>query len=311
MDKITVVGSLNMDLTISAKTFPGAGETVPGDSFQTDCGGKGANQAISAANLGANVSMIGCVGDDAYGKILTENLSYHRVDTSHISVCQKTPSGVAMILLSDGDNRIIVSSGANGMLTSGDIEKSRNLLERSKIVLAQLEVPLESVVQAFGAAKKSGGFTVLNPSPIRELPASLLEKTDLLILNEHEAATLTKKSIENSNDAKNCISTLLSMGVKQVILTLGAQGCVYTTDSGIFTHPARKVEAVDTTGAGDSFCGAVIYALARDIPMHDAIKLATLVSSLTVTRMGTTSAFPSLDEIKNIQKKEGISIALS
>lgn len=311
MDKITVVGSLNMDLSISSKTFPDAGETVQGNSFQTDCGGKGANQAISAANLGADVSVIGCVGDDTYGKILTENLSCHHVDTSHLFVRDQTPSGVAMILLSDGDNRIIVSSGANGMLTPDDIEKSHSILEHSKIVLAQLEVPPESVEQAFKAAKKSGGLTVLNPSPIRDLPASLLKNTDLLILNEHEAATLTGQPIENPEDAKNRISTLLSMGVKQVILTLGAQGCVYTADGDVFTYPARKVDAIDTTGAGDSFCGAVVFALAQDIPMHDAIKLATVVSSITVTRMGTTSAFPSLEEVQNILKKEGISIALS
>ncbi len=311
MSEIVVVGSINMDLTMSTKTFPNPGETVLGDSFHTDLGGKGANQAIAAANLGAKVSMVGSVGDDLYGKLSCDNLANSSVSVTDIIVQENTPSGTAMIILCDRDNRIIVNSGANALLSPDHLRSKKELFTNAKVVLSQLESPLETVQEAFALAKENNCLTVLNPSPICELPAALLELTDILILNEHEAAALINKSINDVIDAKEAIPYLLKLGVSEVILTLGALGCVYTLHGKTYYHPARKVSALDTTGAGDSFTGAIVYSLARNIPMEQAISLATVVSSVTVTRKGTSSSFPRLQETENILKKEGILLALS
>lgn len=311
MSEIIVVGSINMDLTMSTKIFPNAGETVLGDSFQTDLGGKGANQAIAAANLGAEVSMIGSVGNDLYGKLSCDNLANNGVSVTDIIVQENTPSGTAMIILCDSDNRIIVNSGANALLSPKHLRSKANLFTGAKVVLSQLETPLATVQEAFLIAKEKHCLTILNPSPICELPASLLELTDILVLNEHEASHLVNRPIKNVLDAEESIPLLLHLGVRDVILTLGALGCVYTMQGKTFYHPARKVSAVDTTGAGDSFTGAIVYSLAKDISMEQAISLATLVSSVTVTRKGTSSSFPKIKEVKKILKKEGIDIALS
>lgn len=311
MSEIVVVGSINMDLTMSTNIFPNPGETVLGDSFHTDLGGKGANQAIAAANLGADVSMIGSVGNDLYGKLSCDNLANSGVSVTDIIVQENTPSGTAMIILCDKDNRIIVNSGANALLAPEHLRSKADLLTNAKVVLSQLETPLETVQEAFLIAKENHCITVLNPSPICELPTALLELTDVLILNEHEAATLINKPIERLKDAEDAIPLLLKLGVQKVILTLGALGCVYTLEGKTYYHPARKVSAVDTTGAGDSFAGAIVYSLARNVPMAQAIMLATVVSSVTVTRKGTSSSFPRLPEIENILQKEGIFLALS
>lgn len=310
MSKITVIGSINMDLMMSTQNFPGAGETVLGESFYTDCGGKGANQAIAAAKLGADVSMIGSVGDDLYGEMMCENLGKYHVDTSSVTIRAQESSGVAMIVLSDNDNRIIVSSGANASLLPAYIQEKSEVVAASKVVLAQLEVPLETVNYGFRLAKENDCITVLNPSPVQKLPVDLLCNTDILILNEHEAEALINSSVSSVEEAKDCIPRLLALGVKQVVLTLGEKGCVYTSGEEIYFQPARKVTAVDTTGAGDSFCGALISALAKEISMENAIEFATVVSSMTVTKKGTSSSFPTLEEVKEIQKKEGANIEL-
>ena len=311
MSEIIVVGSMNMDLMMSTRVVPNAGETVLGDNFYTDCGGKGANQAIAAAKLGAKVTMIGNVGDDTYGEIMCANLQKYQVATSGVTVCEQQSSGVAMIILSEGDNRIIVNGGANALLRPETVQKHSEIFANGSIVLAQLEIPLETVKYTFDLAKENGCATVLNPSPVCKLPKELLECTDILILNEHEAAVLTEVSVNTVEDAKCVIPRIRDWGVKEVILTLGERGCVYSEEDTVRFCPARKVQAVDTTGAGDSFCGAFLSAIAEAKPMEEAIDFATVVSSITVTRKGTSTSFPTLEEVKIMKMKEGTEYEIS
>lgn len=311
MARIIVVGSINMDLTIQTSVFPNAGETVLGDSFHTDLGGKGANQAIAAANWGSDVIMIGSVGDDLYGEMSCRNLAQHNVDISPVIIQQAQNSGVAMIILNDNDNRIIVNSGANALLSSEDIIAKQELFTADDIVLSQLEVPMDTVLTTFTLAKERGCITVLNPSPICKLSGDLLEKTDILILNEHEAEILTGMPVSTIQQAKECIPMLLAFGIETAILTLGENGCVYSHNSDIIHQPARIADAVDTTGAGDSFCGTYLSALVQGVTPPDAILIATTASSLAVTKKGTSSSFPTREEIISTLEKEGVSIELS
>lgn len=307
MGKVTVVGSINMDMSICADNFPKVGETISGYDFHTHPGGKGFNQAIAIGKLNGNISFLGCLGDDENGKRLYQTMEEHGVDPSHTEIIPNQTSGIAVILVCDGDNSIVVNSGANGCVTEAFIEKHSSAIAGSDILLSQLEVPINTVLAAFRIAKKNNVTTILNPAPILPLPEELLRLTDIIILNQTEAEVLTKKTIENIDDAKSGITTLLSMGIPKVIITLGSLGCIYTADdASIAYHPARAVSAIDTTGAGDSFCGAFTYALANHFTMEDAIKLATTVSSITVTRRGAALSIPTKTEVNTILKKEGI-----
>lgn len=312
MDKITVLGSINMDLSICSDTFPQIGETIQGYDFHTQTGGKGANQAITIGKLGGNVSFLGCLGDDANGKSLLDTLTMHHVDTSQVEVICGETSGIAMILISNADNRIVVGSGANRFVTDEFVQKHADAICHSKILLSQLEVPDTAVKTAFEVAKGNGVTTILNPAPILPLTKDFLALTDVIILNQTEAAFLTGQSMDDITHARQGILALLNMGIRQAVITLGHLGCIFSDEAGqIIHHPARCVTAVDTTGAGDSFCGAFAYALANHYPTKDAIDLATIVSSITVTRRGTSGSLPTKSEVNKILQKEGFSYELS
>lgn len=306
MNKITVVGSINMDISICSDTFPKIGETIQGYNFSTQPGGKGSNQAIAIGNLGGNVSFLGCLGDDDNGKILCNTLREHNVDTSHTEIIANQPSGTAVILVCNGDNSIVINSGANAYSTENFLKKHSSVIAESKILLSQLEITMLSVLTAFQLAKNHGVTTILNPAPILTLPRELLQLTDIMILNQTEAEFLTKHPIKNMDDAKTGILNLLHMGITKAIITLGSLGCMFTSDSGAIEYqPARAVTAIDSTGAGDSFCGAVAYALSNDRSLGEAVRLATLVSSITVTKRGAALSIPTKDEVNIILKKEG------
>lgn len=312
MDKITVLGSINMDLSICSDTFPKIGETIQGYDFHTQTGGKGANQAITIGKLGGNVSFLGCLGDDANGKNLSDTLSAHNVDISQTEVIPGESSGIAMILICSADNRIVTCSGANRFVTDEFVKKHADAICESKILLSQLEVPDTAVKAAFETAKEHGVTTILNPAPILPLTKDFLVLTDVIILNQTEAAFLTGRPIDNIADARQGIFSLLDMGVRQAVITLGHLGCIFSDeDKEVIHRPARNVTAVDTTGAGDSFCGAFAYALANNYCTKDAIELATIVSSLTVTKRGTSGSLPTKSEVNKIIQKEGLSYELS
>ncbi|MER6532810.1 ribokinase [Streptomyces sp. 900105755] len=292
MTHIAVLGSMNMDLVAYAEKAPQLGETVTGRAFRTIPGGKGANQAIAAARAGATVSMIGAVGHDAYGVRLRETLEHSGVDTDSLRTIEG-PSGTAHIVVDDeGGNAIVVIPGANGTvdhLSPGD----EGVIASADMLLLQLEIPLAAVVAGAQAARRHGIRTVLTPSPARPLPSELLDNIDLLVANEREAATLTDRT-----DPRDAAAALLDQ-VPQVIVTLGAAGSLYLTrDAAPLVIPAPHVTTVDSTGAGDTFVGALAVALAEEKPIREALSWAAAAAAISVQREGATESMPYRPEIE-------------
>ncbi|WP_089101032.1 ribokinase [Streptomyces hyaluromycini] len=292
MTHIAVLGSMNMDLVAYAEKAPQLGETVTGRAFRTIPGGKGANQAIAAARAGATVSMIGAVGHDVYGSRMRETLEHSGVDTDSLRTIEG-PSGTAHIVVDDeGGNAIVVVPGANGTvdhLAPGD----EGVIASADTLLLQLEIPLAAVVAGAEAARRHGVRTILTPSPAHPLPFELLHNIDLLVPNEREAATLTDRG-----DPRDAAAALLDR-VPQVVVTLGAAGSLYLTrDAAPLVIPAPRVTAVDSTGAGDTFVGALAVALAEEKPIREALSWAAAAAAISVQREGATESMPYRPEIE-------------
>ncbi|MFE6332600.1 ribokinase [Streptomyces sp. NPDC057798] len=291
MSHIVVLGSTNMDLVTFVEKAPQRGETVTGREFRTIPGGKGANQAVAAARAGATVSMIGAVGNDAFGTRLRTTLEQAGVDTGRLRTTEGD-SGTAHIVVDDhGGNAIVVIPAANGTvdhLAPGDEE----LIASADALLLQLEIPLGAVLAGALTARAHGVRTILTPAPAQPLPVDLLNATDLLLPNEHEVATLTGRT-----DPRTAALALLDE-VPEVVVTLGAAGCMYAArDAEPLTVPAPEVTAVDTTGAGDTFAGTLAVALAEGRPMPDALAWAAAASALSVQRPGASESMPHRPEI--------------
>ncbi|MFF6981247.1 ribokinase [Streptomyces sp. NPDC008343] len=292
MTDIVVLGSTNMDLVTYVEKAPQLGETVTGREFRTIPGGKGANQAIAAARAGGNVLMIGAVGNDAYGTRLRSTLEHSGVDTDDLRTADG-PSGTAHIVVDDeGGNAIVVIPGANGTLdhlSPGD----EGVIASADTLLLQLEVPLAAVLAGAQAARRHGVRTILTPAPAQPLPDELFAAVDLLVPNEHEAATLTGRT-----DPRDAAIGLLDL-VPAVVVTLGALGSLYVSRGAEpVTVPAPKVNAVDSTGAGDTFVGALAVALGEERPMPEALAWAAAAAALSVQREGATAAMPYRPEIE-------------
>ncbi|WP_328882289.1 ribokinase [Streptomyces sp. NBC_00299] len=292
MTDIVVLGSTNMDLVTYVEKAPQRGETVTGREFRTIPGGKGANQAIAAARAGGNVLMIGAVGNDAYGTHLRSTLEHSGVDTDDLRTADG-PSGTAHIVVDDeGGNAIVVIPGANGTLDHlgpGD----EGVIASADTLLLQLEIPLAAVLAGAQAARRHGVRTILTPAPAQPLPDELFAAVDLLVPNEHEAATLTGRT-----DPRDAAIGLLDL-VPAVVVTLGALGSLYVSrGADPVTVPAPKVNAVDSTGAGDTFVGALAVALGEERPMHEALAWAAAAAALSVQREGATAAMPYRPEIE-------------
>ncbi|MET7485709.1 ribokinase [Streptomyces sp. NPDC005538] len=292
MTHIAVLGSTNMDLVAYVTKAPRRGETVTGREFRTIPGGKGANQAIAAARSGADVTIIGAVGDDAYGARLRSTFEHSGVDTDHLRTVEG-PSGTAHIVVDDeGGNAIVVIPAANGTvdhLAPGD----EGLIATADALLLQLEIPLAAVIAGAEAARRHGVRTILTPAPAQPLPPELLATIDLLVPNEHEATTLTDRT-----DPREAAVALLDQ-VPEVIITLGSAGILYAARGAEpFTVPAPQVTAVDSTGAGDTFVGALAVALAEGRPMRDALGWAAAAAALSVQRPGATASMPYRPEIE-------------
>lgn len=289
-----------MDLVVRLPKIPKPGETLLGGVFNTYPGGKGANQAVAASRLGGHVSMIGCVGDDSFGRELVENLTKEGVDTSHVFVQPNVSSGVALIQVDDqAQNSIAVASGANFRLSSEYVEKAIQAIEKIDVVVLQLETTLETIYTAARVANQRGAKVILNPAPAQVLENDLLQLVDYLIPNEYEIATMTGFQIQNITDTDQAAQQLLSKGVKNLIVTLGNKGSVIfevNTNNSV-DIPAWKVQAVDTTAAGDCFIGAFAVGLSKEKSVKDAAAFASAAAAISVTRVGAQPSLPTCDEV--------------
>ncbi len=303
MKKITVIGSLNMDLVICTPRMPVMGETIIGSGFMTVPGGKGANQAVAAARLGGNVSMIGCVGGDIFGSRLIENLKDNNVDTANVAVIEECATGIAVILVKDGDNCIVIDQGANYKLMPETLEQLEEIIKDSFMVVVQLEIPIPTVYKAIEIARRHGIKVLLNPAPACQLDDSMLSQVDILVPNESECELITGISIKSVEDGKVAVKYLMDKGVPQVVVTLGSRGVLYNSGKDIVHKPALDVKAVDTTAAGDSFCGALAVAFSEGRGIDEAISFANLVGALTVQKKGAQSSLPTREEAEIFRRK--------
>ncbi len=284
MKKIFIVGSINTDLVISAPYIPKVGETLTGNNFFSAHGGKGANQAVAAARLGGSVVMCGCIGDDGFGKEAIAALQSDGIDTSFIRVVKSTPTGIAIIVVVDGDNRIILDKGANGCLTEQDIDKVLETAQEGDIYLTQLENPIDIIGYGLKKAKEKGMFVVLNPAPANIEIKKYLGYCDLITPNETEAELLggKKKLLEKVNT---------------VLITLGGEGFEIVTNKGSQKYLCMKITPVDTTAAGDTLCGGLVSMLAAGKTLEDAAKFGSLAASIACTRKGAQPSIPLREEV--------------
>jgi ribokinase len=296
--RVVVLGSVNADLVLRCSHMPIPGQTVHGRDFQTLPGGKGANQAVAAARLGASVSFIGCVGDDAFGRQARQLLESEGIDTQHLHSVADTPTGVAMILVDDaGQNSIALAAGANAALSIAQVDASRATIQGAGLLICQLECPLPVVQHGIALAHAAGVPVLLNPAPVQPLPAALLAQVDVLVPNESEAAALIGLAAGTAFDATAAAARLRALGPRTVIVTLGAHGVELASD-GIDAHfDAPRVRAVDTTGAGDTFIGAYAAAWCDGASVSASIDYAQRAAAISVTKAGAIAAMPRRDEL--------------
>ena len=301
--KVVVVGSLNMDLVTRASRLPRGGETLVGQSFATVPGGKGANQAVAAARLGANVAMIGCVGSDAYGAQLRDALLVEGIDCQAVSEVEGS-SGVALIVVDDSSqNAIVIVAGSNGQLTPASLLAFDAVLQAAEVVVCQLEVPMDTVGYALKRARALGKTVILNPAPASgPLPADWYAAIDYLIPNESEASALSGVPVDSLDSAKVAATHLLNAGAGKVIVTLGSQGALFANGQGFEHLLAPKVQAVDTTAAGDTFVGGFAAALANGQGEAEAIRFGQVAAALSVTRAGAQPSIPMLHDVQGFAR---------
>jgi ribokinase len=296
--KLLVLGSLNLDLVLHVPRMPAAGETLASDASATFCGGKGANQAVACARMGAVVSMIGRIGDDPAGAMLRTALTDEGINPAGVVVTEGVASGTAAILLTpDGQNRIILAAGANGRVSPKDVAAQATLFESARMLVCQLEVPLETVEAAAAYAATRSIPVLLNPAPARALPAELLAHIDYLVPNESEAAALTGIEVRDVASAKEAALLLRQRGVGVVVVTLGASGILIADDRGCRHMPALPTDVVDTTAAGDSFIGGFATGIAEGMDIDAAAQLGLRVARICVSRIGAQASLPRRGEL--------------
>jgi ribokinase len=308
---IVVVGSINLDLVVGADRLPLAGETITGNSFATFHGGKGANQAVAAAKLGYPVAMVGNVGHDGFGSQLRHGLESAAVDTTHVITVDES-SGIALITTGKkGENNIVVVPGANAQLTPAVVEKAASTLERAGILLAQLEIPIETVEYLAQFAELHDIPLMLDPAPARELPESLLRRVTWITPNETEARALFPNGdAESDEDARRVAGRLLDRGVKNVIVKMGSRGCLIAqSDRQELRVPAFSVTAVDTTAAGDAFNAGFAVALMRGLNIPRSAVFASAVAAISVTRPGAQPSMPAAAEVDLFLKSNSADIS--
>jgi ribokinase len=296
---VFVVGSINQDFVLSVKRRPEPGETVTDAQLSKGNGGKGANQAAAAALLGASVKFLGRVGDDGFGEPLVEALADKGVDTSLVQAAPDSSTGTAFITVTpDGENAITVAPGANRSLTAEDVENASESIGDARVLVVQMEVPPEVVLRAVEVAAQQGTRALVNLAPPTEVQQELLEKLDPLVVNEHEAAFLLGDRVEGVDGALCAAPELLALGPGSAVITLGKEGAVFSDGESTKHLPAPKVEALDTTGAGDAFIGALATKLARDESLEDAVAYAVRAGAAAVTQEGAQGALPTPETVE-------------
>ena len=304
MNKVTVIGSINLDTNLRVAQMAKPGETIHAKEHYSAAGGKGANQAVAAARSGCAVSFVGAVGDDAPGKEMLALLKKENINLDGVKEVADESTGQAFITVDDsGQNSITIYSGANYAFDQDDIEQNSDLIAASDFVVAQFETPIEATIQGFKIAHQNNAKTILNPAPaITEIPAELLQVTDIIIPNETEAATITGIEVVDEKSAKKAADKLHELGVSAVIITIGDKGAFYDFQDKQGLIPAFKVKAVDTTAAGDTFIGAMTSILKPDFSnLSDAITFANKASSLTVQGYGAQPSIPTKAEVEQVK----------
>jgi len=301
---VLVVGSANMDMVVSTSRFPRPGETVLGRSFAMFPGGKGANQAVACAKLGGNVTFIGRMGKDVFRDRLCTSMRNDGVKLIRVTIDPALPTGIAVITVdSEGQNQIMVASGSNMALLPAHIDRHKAAFSEARVLLVQLETPIPAVQRAVALAKKRKLTVILNPAPARRLPKSLLRMVDYLTPNESELSVLSGLAVDGVPSAERAARKLMAGGVRSVIVTLGAQGCMAVTAEGSRIFPSYKVKSVDTTAAGDAFNGALAFGLAAGLSLEAAVPFANGVAALSVTRMGAQSSMPTMREVRTFMRR--------
>ena len=300
MAKLLVVGSLNMDLVVRVAHLPAPGETILGGEFHTIPGGKGANQAVAAARLGAEVTMVGRVGTDGFGQTLRANLASEGINVSCLHSDPSASTGVALITVDQpGQNTIVVASGANMRLTPAEIEAAFAQIAGVEVVMMQLESPIDCVETAARLALRSGARTILNPAPARSLPATLLAQVDILVPNEIEASLLSGVPVSDLDTADRAARQLFTHGIKTVVVTLGGKGALLVANKNeASVHiPAYPVQVVDTTAAGDAFVAGLAIGLGEGMSLFEAVQLGNAAGALSVTHLGAQPSLPTRQEV--------------
>lgn len=294
--KISVVGSINIDMDIVAERIPLKGETVKGSDIKYIPGGKGANQAVSMARLGADVDFYGCVGDDAYGKILLENLKNENINIDNIKIIENENSGMAIITIGENDNTIVVIPGANNYVSKKYVKEKELELLKSDLVVLQNEIPMETIKYVIDLCYKNNIAVLLNPAPAFKVEKEILDKVTYLTPNEHEAKLIFGE--------KTSIDEMLRLYPNKLIITLGSKGAVFANEKlEIINLPARKTKVVDTTGAGDTFNGAFAVRISQGYNMEEALSFANIAASLSTEKFGAQTGMPNLKEVLEIKEK--------
>lgn len=297
--KITVFGSFVVDLTSVAPRLPIPGETVKGTKFKLGPGGKGSNQAVAAHRANADVTFVTKVGNDVFGQVIRDFYEKEGMNCEYIFEDEKNETGTALIMVDEdsGQNQILVCSGACDNIRDEDIEKTKDIISESDIILLQLEINMDAIEKVINIAHSMGKMIVLNTAPAQKLSDELLKKVDIITPNETEAYVLTDVEIKNEQDAKKAAQILIDKGVEQVIITLGKDGVFVMTPQRDELIESIKVDAIDTTGAGDAFNGGLVTALAENKDIFEAARFGNVVGALSVTKFGTAPAMPHRDEI--------------
>lgn len=296
-NKIIIIGSSNTDMVVKSSVLPKPGETILGGTFLMNAGGKGANQAVAAARLGGDVTLVTKVGNDIFGKQSIDGFKKEKINTDFVFIDEETPSGTALIMVNEeGENCIVVAPGANAQLLPADIEQVKGLSE-AEIILMQLEIPMETIEAVAKKAKSNHQKVIINPAPAQKLSDELLNGIFLITPNETEAGLLTGIVVEDDATASEAADFFLNKGVQNVIITLGKQGAYFQNKELHFKTDAPVVKAKDTTAAGDTFSGAIAVAVTEKMEWKQAVQFAVKAASVSVTRMGAQASVPYRQEM--------------
>jgi ribokinase len=306
--RITVVGSYATGLTMKVKRLPSTGETLLGTGYRVDCGGKGSNQAVGSARLGAKVNFVARIGKDAFGEMALSLYRDEGIDVVYVKQTVGSPTGVGFIMVeaASGNNCIVIDPGANELLTADDISGCSAAFESASAVLTQLEIPVAAAEAALRLGRAGKAITILNPAPVRPLPPSILQLVDVLTPNQVEAKVLSGRSPDAVIEPEKLARELIRGGVRQVVMTLGERGALIVTPSSSTHIPAVPMSAIDTTGAGDAFNAGLATALASGASLEAAVQFAVVTGGLAVTKEGVIPSLPSRDEVRDFYQKIGM-----